>query len=203
MKKSIVILANGCFPTHDIPLSVLNNAETIICTDGSADKLLAYGKSPDVIIGDMDSIRLSTNSDIRRVHIPNQNNTDLEKAVEWCIEQDIESATILGSQGERDDHGFATMFIQSTFVDKITLSIITDYSIIDCITNEKTFSSFPEQTVSIISVNHTVHLTTKGLKYTLKTKPLSSPTQGVSNTATEDHFSIQTTGSIWVFRSHK
>ncbi len=203
MKKSIVILANGCFPIHDIPLNALNNAGTIICADGSADKLLAHGKNPDVIIGDMDSIKLTEIVDATWVQNPRQNNTDLEKAVEWCIEQNIESATILGSQGERDDHGFATMLIQSALVDKITLNIITDYSTIACIANEKTFSSFPGQTVSIFSVNQTVLLTTKGLKYTLKTEPLSTPTQGVSNTATENHFSIQTISPIWVFRSHK
>ena len=55
----VVILVNGEFPSHSLSIQKLNNAGTIICTDGSADKLLAHERTPDVIIGDMDSTKLN------------------------------------------------------------------------------------------------------------------------------------------------
>ena len=72
----VVILVNGEFPSHSLSIHKLNNAGTIICTDGSADKLLADGRTPDVIIGDMDSTKLNKD-DFKGVWFitPNQNKT--------------------------------------------------------------------------------------------------------------------------------
>ena len=54
--NSIVILANGDFPNHLIPLNFLKKQNKILCCDGAVDKLIKYNIQPDIIIGDMDSI---------------------------------------------------------------------------------------------------------------------------------------------------
>ena len=51
-----VILANGDYPTHPIPLQILANAPYIVCCDGGADAYIDRGNVPDVIIGDGDSL---------------------------------------------------------------------------------------------------------------------------------------------------
>ena len=51
-----VILANGDYPTHPIPLQILANAPYIVCCDGGADAYINRGNVPDVIIGDGDSL---------------------------------------------------------------------------------------------------------------------------------------------------
>ena len=38
--KPFIILANGQYPSHPAALNKLQTAGTIICTDGSANKLL-------------------------------------------------------------------------------------------------------------------------------------------------------------------
>ena len=55
-KLPVVILANGSFPTHHIPIEQLKAAGTVICTDGAANYLSKPNLIPHVIIGDMDSI---------------------------------------------------------------------------------------------------------------------------------------------------
>ena len=60
--KNVVILLNGDFPSHEIPLSVLNKSDYIICCDGAVNQLEEFGISPDLIIGDLDSI----NNDIKK-----------------------------------------------------------------------------------------------------------------------------------------
>ena len=40
LSKPYIILANGQYPTHPAALNKLHTAGTIICTDGSANKLL-------------------------------------------------------------------------------------------------------------------------------------------------------------------
>ncbi|MBT6390322.1 MAG: thiamine diphosphokinase, partial [Candidatus Marinimicrobia bacterium] len=52
-KPPVVILANGAFPIHPIPLIILVGAGTVICIDGSANSLEALDLMPHIIIGDM------------------------------------------------------------------------------------------------------------------------------------------------------
>ena len=42
-----VIIADGTFPLHQIPLGYIRNAERIICCDGSADNTVLAGFIPD------------------------------------------------------------------------------------------------------------------------------------------------------------
>ena len=51
----IIVLANGDFPYHPVATHHLKDSGTIICTDGAADKLIDFGKRPDIVIGDFDS----------------------------------------------------------------------------------------------------------------------------------------------------
>ena len=51
-----VILANGDYPLHQLPLQILHNAKYIVCCDGGADAYIEKGFVPDAIIGDGDSI---------------------------------------------------------------------------------------------------------------------------------------------------
>lgn len=60
-----VIVANGEFCTHEIPLKTLKNADFIIACDGAANSLIKYNTEPNVIIGDLDSLNsIKTNAKI-------------------------------------------------------------------------------------------------------------------------------------------
>ena len=80
-KSPVVILANGSFPTHPIPLKFLTDAGTVICTDGSANTLDKLNLIPHVIIGDLDSIDPNNKFHGLEIHDQNQENTDLEKGL--------------------------------------------------------------------------------------------------------------------------
>ena len=51
-----VILANGEYPTHVLPLKILEEAKFVICCDGAANEYILRGHTPDIIIGDGDSL---------------------------------------------------------------------------------------------------------------------------------------------------
>ena len=51
-----VIVADGIFPVHEIPLGYLKAAGRIVCCDGSTGNLIRAGYIPDAIVGDMDSL---------------------------------------------------------------------------------------------------------------------------------------------------
>ena len=50
--EPVTILANGKYPSHHYPIDIIKNAKTLICTDGSANKLKKHGYDPTFIIGD-------------------------------------------------------------------------------------------------------------------------------------------------------
>jgi len=56
-KNPVVIVGNGEFPAHPIPLNHLKNSGTIICADSGADQIISHNFTPDAIIGDMDSTK--------------------------------------------------------------------------------------------------------------------------------------------------
>ena len=56
IKEPVIVLANGKYPKHPLPLKKLISAGCIICCDGAVNKLDKKGFSPTIIIGDLDSI---------------------------------------------------------------------------------------------------------------------------------------------------
>ena len=110
--NSVVILANGDFPKHPTPLRILKEATTIICCDGAVNNLVDHGLKPTHIIGDMDSISLELKNKYEDmlIHIADQNENDLRKALNWLGENGAKKAIILGATGKRDDHSLANIF---------------------------------------------------------------------------------------------
>ena len=192
------LFGNGPSPTHPIVKDRLESINTFFCVDGGADKLITMGYTPDVILGDLDSIdkeKKVYNSKI--VYLENQSKNDLEKSISWCVKQGIKELELFGFSYGRDDHHLANLFIMKDFSDKVRMKMYTDKSLIFCINEHSTFLSKANQTVSIFTFTNKTTITTTGLKYALKNSSLSSPSQGVSNLAIGSSFSV--TPSDWTF----
>lgn len=199
----IVILANGRFPSHPYPLQILKKAGTVICTDGSADKLLEFDLTPHVIIGDQDSTSLNELS-YRGLWIktPNQDKTDLHKALEWCLVNGLKEIVVLGAMGEREDHALSNLHLLGTFSKKMTINYITDYANIYTFTGKRTFPSIKGQQISIVAIEPVKSITTTGLKYVLHSESFPPDSTGISNEAEGDEFSVATSHPVWLFINH-
>ena len=120
-----VIIANGPFLAQDIILEAIQGRQ-IVALDGAADKLLALGINPHVILGDFDSIQPQTQAHwgIRQTYQTMSNNapsyighhgiiivpaknqmlTDLVKGIRYCDQHQAQDISILCATGGRDDH---------------------------------------------------------------------------------------------------
>ena len=97
-KENIVLIANGEFPTHKKPLEIIKKNKYIICCDGAANSLIKFGQSPNIVIGDLDSI--DTNINNKNIDIKDQNNNDFRKALHWISENiNLHKLFILGATG--------------------------------------------------------------------------------------------------------
>lgn len=199
----VVILANGPFPSHSIPLGRLEKAATIICTNGSADKLLTWGRSPQVILGDLDSTRLEEERfQGKWIPLPGQENTDLEKALDWCRRKGIPEVTIVGASGGRDDHTVANYRLLAVYCQEIEVSMVTDFATISCHQGKKSFRSFSGQVVSLFPVQAIRRVTTANLKYKLNNETLPPSSRGISNLSLATSFTVSASEPLWVFRIH-
>jgi thiamine pyrophosphokinase len=201
--KPFTIVANGQFPNHPLPLQILYESKTIICTDGSANLLIDKGINPNVIIGDMDSLLIDNKAFSGQfIKDSNQENTDLEKAFEWCIKNNVKTINVLGASQQKEDHSITNLYLLSTYCDAINLTYVTDYFSITCHEGNRIFSSFKNQIVSILPVKHIQDISTENLKYNLSDEELPISSRGISNQSISDNFTINSSGKIWVFRSH-
>ena len=199
----IVVLANGRFPSHPNPLEVLDSAGTVICTDGSADTLLKFDRTPHVIIGDLDSTKLKK-SDFKGLWIPDQDQykTDLQKTLEWCLLNDLNEIAVLGAMGEREDHSLGNLHVLAEFSEKMTVHFITNFARIYCVKGQQTFQSKKGQQISITAVEEVSSITTKGLKYALNNELFPPACNGISNEAEGEEFTIDTSHPVWLFINH-
>ena len=169
IKGPIVILANGNYPTHPIPLQKINEAEYIICCDGAVNQLIDNGLEPNIIIGDLDSIdqTMKSNYADQIICLPKQDENDLIKAIRWAESKEIKEVAILGATGKREDHTLSNIFILLQFPTSLKCTLITDNGNFSITEGTAKFQSFNGQQISIFSVDPEIKITSTNLKYNL------------------------------------
>ncbi len=191
-----IILADGSYPEHEIPLEYLRSAERIICCDGSAEKLIDEGIIPEAIVGDIDTLpqRIVTRFPDRVIRIAEQETNDLTKAVTWCIKQGYADLVILGATGKREDHTIGNISLLAEYARNASVLMVTDTGILRPLPESSTVDSFPGQQVSVFSVDPATEITSEGLKYPLKNRRLESWWSGTLNEAIAERFTLSFNG---------
>lgn len=198
MNIEAVVLANGDYPTNPLPLKVLAEAPYVICCDGGADEYIRRGHTPDVIIGDGDSLseeNRTKHADILH-RISDQETNDQTKAVHYLMAQGMRRIAIVGATGKREDHTLGNL---SLLIDYMRAGALvrtyTDYGVFIPCTDSQTFPCHPGQQISIINFNAR-GLHGKGLVY-----PLSDFTnwwQGTLNECTGTEFTVEAEGEYLI-----
>ena len=188
--RKVVILANGLFPTSQQVLDLLKAADLLICCDGAADKLIAKGMSPHVIIGDMDSLSSEVSELYASLMIQydDQESNDLTKAVHYCIEEGYPSVTILGATGLREDHTLGNISLMMEYYPRIEVQIISDFGVFFLTQSGEQVPTFVGEKISFFSIDNRVRVSSTGLKYPLNDLQLSNWYRASLNEATANHF---------------
>jgi thiamine pyrophosphokinase len=191
-----IIVADGTFPVHEIPLGYLKNAKRIICCDGSAAGLVLAGFIPDAIVGDMDSLSndLANRFADRIFADQDQETNDLTKALYWCIENGFDDLVILGATGKREDHTIGNISLLAEYVKIVNVIMVTDTGFFIPLENTSVLSSFKGQQVSIFSIDPETEITTTGLRYPLNKTKVKNWWVATLNEATEKQFTINFSG---------
>ena len=205
LKNPLVIIANGEFPNHKIPLDILKKATSILACDGAADTLIKKGYTPDVILGDLDS--LSDENTIKYmdhiVEAPDQSQNDLRKALNYAKKNNITDITIIGASGKREDHTLGNIFSILDYKDS-NIKLYTDTGVFTCIHKNQKIESFKGQQVSIFTADNTIKITSNNLKYNFNETVISTIYLGTLNESTSGEFELLIShGSLLVFQTYK
>jgi thiamine pyrophosphokinase len=202
MSKNIVIVADGSFPEHDIPLGYLRNADIIVCCDGSVETIVNHGMIPTALVGDMDSLsdELSVKFADRIFVDKTQETNDLTKAVEWCRKAGYRDIIIVGATGKRDDHTIGNISLLAEYARHMNVLMVTDTGIFYPFLASCRIDAFRGQQVSIFSIDPATEITSSGLKYPLTRKKLNNWWEATLNESLGSHFELSfKNGKVLVF----
>ena len=191
-----VIVANGQFPSHAVPLDILKGARHIVCCDGA----IHHVPSAEVIIGDGDSVPDEYRD--RLICIEEQDDNDLTKATRYCLSQGWQKIAYLGATGLREDHTLGNISLLMRYYREMNVKgmMFTDYGFFTPAYGNRTFSTMKGQQVSIY--NFGCHqLSSEGLRWDCYN--FDQWWQGTLNEALTDTFSVSADSYYLVYQTYK
>lgn len=107
-------------PCNAVLSARLRRGRFTIALDGAAESARRQRWQPDLLLGDFDSVSAATlrhfsARDVPVLDTPDQNFTDLEKALAWCAARDFQSVWITQALGGRLDHSFTNLSLLRRF----------------------------------------------------------------------------------------
>ena len=201
----VVVLANGEYPSHHIPLSLITKGLPIVCCDGAIEKLDSLGILPLVVVGDGDSIpqHLCDKYSNCWHYIPDQETNDLTKATTYCINHGFKHIAIIGATGMREDHTLGNISLLANYGKQADVRMFTDYGVFVAVFDSTHFRSFVGQQVSIFNLRQENYIDADGLLYPIKHRNFAQWWEGTLNESTADSFLLKLKGEVIVFQTYE
>ena len=195
-----VVVANGDFPTTQIPLAIASKARYLCCCDLAGMTALGHGLMPQAIVGDGDSLPKAFLPAVEDLfhHVNEQDDNDLTKATRFVKGLGKKHIAYLGATGKREDHTLANIALMVHYYRDLGLQpvMITDYGWFVVAEGDATFDAFPRQQISIFNIS-CQQLQSRGLKWDIY--PFKELWQGTLNEAEGNHFDIDADGIYIVY----
>lgn len=105
-----IIFTGGDFDFEKSAKELLHKNYYVICADKGYDYALKCGFSPDVVIGDLDSVSMNSEFSCEVIkYAKEKDDTDTMLAVKLALEKGFKDITLFGVFGGRLDHTFANI----------------------------------------------------------------------------------------------
>src|SRR5512136_743295 len=190
MDQRAVVFANGMAPDRATVCRWLRPGDRVICADGGAKTALALDLTPDVVIGDLDSLDEVQQAQLKAqgcrlvVYPVAKDWTDLELALKLAVQEGAAEIVILGALGGRLDQELANiLLLLLPELEHIPARIVDERQEMFVTRGEAAIVGQPEDIVSLIPLGGDVTgIVTEGLLYPLHGEPLlAGPARGISN----------------------
>ncbi len=189
----VLLLCNGEPPSRSLLRTLAAGADTFIAADGGANSALRSGVRPDVVIGDLDSILPGTRRRLagsRIVRLRRQDNTDLEKALDFIARRGPAHVAIAGATGGRIDFTLGNLSVFWNYTRVLAIRFVGDGWCAMPAGRKRTIGAPRGTTVSLIPFGACSGITLRGLRYGLSEAAMGPGEIGVSNVVTGSPFSV-------------
>lgn len=191
-QEPALIIANGEACSEELLGQLLEWSPFIVVLDQAIYRVLDLGIKVDVWMGDFDQQHdfdaiAERQHPLEIINTPDQEKTDLEKAIDFLIGRGFPAANIVWATGRRADHNITNITNMVRYKDQIRLVMFDDYSKIFPLSG--TFEKWYEAgtPISLIPVGMVEGIETRGLKYNLNDETLTlGHRTGNSNEAEAD-----------------
>ena len=191
--KNLLIIANGQKEDKTFIKTCAKAADFILALDGGADTALKAAVMPNLVLGDLDSISPNAKNKIGKeklLKVSRQDNTDLEKGLDFARYFKVQNITIICAQGGRLDFTLSNFSSVFNYIDKANIVFKTSACDIYPLKKSAKFACKKGAKISLIPMGNTTGLTLKNLKYPLKNATFKIGQTAVSNIALKNNFEV-------------
>ena len=149
----------------------------MLAADGAGATAARLGLLPDAILGDFDSLPpdLPTLAATPRIHLPDQNRSDGEKALLHLKALNFTSVVILGGWGGRHDHFlYHCHLLALPDLQAMQLTLKGDQESLVVVQGSRQLSGWPGRRISLLPLYGPTQVTATGLQW-----PLAGQTLGM------------------------
>lgn len=191
--RRVALVANGVIQDYSLISPLIRTYERIVAVDGGLTYCQQMGITPDLLIGDFDSVTpelLQQYSHVPTFRYPTEkDDTDLELALKAIDHPGVETIGLFGAMGNRVDHTLNNLNLLSLFPKII---IETETESVFSIGHEKHIDCHPGQKLSLLPLNSpALGVTTTGLQWELKNANLNQYFRSISNVCSGHSLTIK------------
>ena len=185
-----VIISNGTIEDYEAIAEIIKEDDYIVCADGGSMHAKKLGLTPDIIIGDCDSIDQETLKyyEAKGVKVNtyprDKDQTDTQLAVEHAYELGGREMILIGCTGTRFDHTFGNVGMLIWLMKRgVRGIIINKHNEIHVLDRYIMLEGKPGDRVSLLPITPKINgIHTTGLKYALEDAELVyDQPKGISN----------------------
>lgn len=207
-----IIFANGFLPAPESARRLIKPGDILIAADGGAHHALSLGLIPQIILGDFDSLhadarQVAEKAGTRFLHYPcDKDETDLELALQYALEQDCLVIIILAALGGRIDQTLGNLSLLTN--QKFSLVDIRLDDGVEEVFFVRTQAQVQGRAGDVISLipwgNQVTGVSTKGLRWLLRGETLHpDKTRGISNEMLDETASVSIISGLLLLVHHR
>jgi thiamine pyrophosphokinase len=194
----VLILAHGTSPSFETSQLLASRQDLTIVTDGAIYSAAKLGLTPNILTGDFDSLQLDAvraeYPNLQVIPTPDQDQSDLEKAIEVASKLGATAITVIGAAGGRMDHTLANMAV--LLRTRFPICLADDFGTVRALRSDGEadadllVETAPGDTVSLITFERNTLVSIQGVQWPLSSFHLLPGTRGVSNVALDTSVSV-------------
>lgn len=191
-QEPALIIANGAACQPELLGQLLEWSPLVVVLDSAIERVSALDIKIDVLLGDFDrdfnpEDYKTSQYPLEIVHTPDQNKTDLEKALDYLIDRKIPAVNIVWATGRRADHTITNLTNIVRYRNLMKIVILDDHSKIFLLPNkfEKWYTAGTP--ISLIPIGVVTGIQSQNLVYPLRNDTLTMGYRtGSSNAVASD-----------------